>query len=223
MKIKAVLFDLGGTLIKTAEIPEIFKRILGIYQVEADSDRILEAHEANQREFNVEIGLVELGYSFWRQWNLKLLSRLGIRNNAEFLAEKIDELWWDCADLQFYPDARETLTQLKSKQVKLGIVTNAVKKDYDQILQRLGAEHYFDVVVGVDSCNKAKPDKEIFLYALKKLQLGPAEALFVGDSVERDYEGAKRAGLKTLIIDRKGRDLKNAECINSLTEILSHI
>ena len=156
MEFKAVLFDLGGTLIKTVEVPEIFKRILGIYGVAVNSDQILEAHEANQKEFNVEIGLVELGYSFWRQWNLKLLSRLGIRNNTEFLAEKIDELWWDYADLQFYPDAIETLTQLRSKRVKLGVVTNGVKKDYDQILQRLRVEHYFDVVVGVDSCKKAK-------------------------------------------------------------------
>jgi putative hydrolase of the HAD superfamily len=105
----------------------------------------------------------------------------------------------------------------------VGIVTNAVKKDYDQILQKLAAEHYFDVVVGIDPCNKAKPNKEIFLYALKKLQLKPSEVLFVGDSVERDYEGAERTGLKPLIIDRKGRDLKNADCINSLTEILHYV
>jgi len=121
MKLKAVLFDLGGTLIQTSEVPRIYKKILGIYGVEVDTDQILEGHEANQKEFNVEEGLVELGYSFWRKWNLKLLSRLDTSNNAEFLAEKIDELWWDCADLQFYPDAIETLTQLRSKQIKLGV------------------------------------------------------------------------------------------------------
>lgn len=217
-----MLFDLGGTLIKTVEVPEIFKRILGIYGVAVNSDQILEAHETNQKEFNVEIGLVELGYSFWRQWNLKLLSRLGIRNNAEFLAEKIDELWWDYADLQFYPDAIETLTQLRSKRVKLGVVTNGVKKDYDQILQRLRAEHYFDVVVGVDSCKKAKPDSKIFLYAVDKLQLKPSEVLFVGDSVERDYEGARQAGLRSLLIDRKGNALENVDFIRSLTEVLPY-
>ena len=223
MKFKAVLFDLGETLIKTAEVPEIFRRILGIYGVAVNFDQILRAHEANLKEFDVETGLAELGYSFWRQWNLKLLSRVGVSNNAEFLAEKIDELWWNYADLQFYPDVKETLTQLKSNQVKVGIVTNAVRKDYDQILKKLAAEHYFDVVVGIDSCNKAKPSKEIFLCALKKLQLKPSEVLFVGDSVERDYEGAERTGLKPLIIDRNGRDLKNADCISSLTEILHYI
>jgi putative hydrolase of the HAD superfamily len=222
MKFKAVLFDLGGTLVKTVEVPQIFKRILGVYGVEVNPDQILEAHEANAKEFNVEIGLIESGYSFWRQWNLKLLSRLGISNNAEFLAEKIDELWWDYADLRFYPDVIETLTQLKSRQVKLGIVTNGVKKDYDQILQRLAAEYCFDVVVGVDSCNNAKPDKRIFLFALEKLQLRPAEALYVGDSLERDYEGAKKAGLKPLLIDRNGRDLKNVGSIRSLTEVLRY-
>lgn len=134
MKLRAVLFDLGGTLVQTCEVPQIFKRILGIYGVEVDTDQILKAHEANQKEFNLEEGLVELGYSFWRKWNLKLLSRLGIGNNAEFLAEKIDELWWDCAGLQFCPDAMETLAQLRTKQIKLGVVTNAVKEDYDQIL-----------------------------------------------------------------------------------------
>jgi putative hydrolase of the HAD superfamily len=220
--LKGVLFDLGGTLIQTSEIPQIFKSIFRIYGVEVDRDKILAAHEANQEELSVEEGLVEQGYSFWRKYNLRLLSRLGINNNAEFLAAKIDELWWDYADLQFYTDAKETLTQLKSKQIKLGIVTNAVKKDYDQILQKLGAELYFDVVVGLDSCNKAKPNKEIFLYALKRLQLRPAEALFVGDSVERDYEGAKRTGMKPLLIDRRRKDIKNVDSINDLTKVLNY-
>jgi HAD superfamily hydrolase (TIGR01549 family) len=222
MKLTAVLFDLGGTLIQTSEVPQIFKRILGIYGVEVDTDQILEAHEANQKEFNVEEGLVELGYSFWRKWNLRLLSRLGIGNNAEFLAEKINELWWDCADLQFCPDTIETLTQLGSKQIKLGVVTNAVREDYDQILDRLKAEHYFDVVVGIDSCGKAKPDSEIFLYAVGKLRMKPSQVLFVGDSMERDYEGAMRAGLKPLLIDRSRKDVKNVDSINDLTKVLHY-
>lgn len=222
MKLRAVLFDLGGTLIQTSEVPQIFKKILGIYGVEVDTDEILKAHGDNQKEFNVEEGLVELGYSFWRKWNLKLLNRLGISKNAEFLAEKINELWWDCAELQLYPDAMETLAQLRTKQIKLGIVTNAVKADYDQILHRLRAEHYFDAVVGIDSCRKAKPDSEIFLYAVEKLRMKPKQVLFVGDSMERDYAGAKKAGMKSLIIDRKKRDLKNVDYINSLTEILRY-
>lgn len=63
MKFKAVLFDIGGTLIQTSKVPQILKRIHGIYGVEVDTDQNLETHEANQKELNVEEDLVELGHS----------------------------------------------------------------------------------------------------------------------------------------------------------------
>jgi putative hydrolase of the HAD superfamily len=220
MRVKAVLFDLGGTLVKTAAIPEIYKRILGSFGIGVDPNQILEAHKANEKEFDVENGQIELGNAFWGQWNLKILRRLGVENNAEFLAKKIDELWWDYADLQFHPDVIVTLTPLSTKRIKMGIVTNGLKKDYEQILQRLEATSYFDVIVGIDTLNKAKPDRNIFLYAVERLRLKPSEVLFVGDSTARDYEGAKRAGLKPLLIDREGKALQNVDSIKSLTEVL---
>jgi len=61
MQIKAVLFDLGGTLIKTADIPEIYKRILEKYGVRVSPNQILEAHQNNEKELNVEVGQIELG------------------------------------------------------------------------------------------------------------------------------------------------------------------
>ena len=220
MKFKAVLFDLGGTLIKTAEVPEIFRKILRTYGVKADPDQIFEAHKANEKEFDVETGQAELGMTFWHSWNLAIIKRLGVERDAQLLARKISEVWWDYADLQFYPDVVETLAQLKMKQIKTGIVTSGLREDYEQILQRLGGSSCFDVIVGVDSCGKAKPDKGIFLYAVEKLQLKPAEVLFVGDKVERDYEGAKRAGLKPLLINREGKTLENVDSIQNLAEVL---
>ena len=222
MKFRAVLFDLGGTLIRTAEVPEIFRRILGIYGVKADFDRILEAHKTNEKEFDIEAGTVKSGMAFWHSWNMAIIMRLDVKRDVQFLARKISELWWDYADLQFYPDVVDTLAQLRVKQVKTGIVTNGLKEDYDQVLQKLEAASYFDIAIGVDSCGKAKPDSKIFLYAVEKLQVKPAEVIFVGDSVERDYEGSKKAGLKLLFIDRKGRDLNNVDSITSLTEVLNY-
>jgi len=222
MQIKAVLFDLGGTLIKTANIPEIFKRILETYGVRVSSNQILEAHQTNEKELNVEVGQIELGNAFWSKWNLKILERLGVKTSTDFLAKKIDELWWDYADLEFYPDVMDTLNQLKARNIKTGIVTNGLKRDYEQILQKLGAKDCFDVVVGIDACNKAKPDKEIFLWAAKKLHVKPEETIFVGDSIEKDYEGAMKAGLKPLLIDRE-RTSRNIKKIRSLGEVLLHI
>jgi len=86
LRLKAVLFDLGGTLIKTAEISEIFRRILEVHGVKADSSRILEAHEVNEKEFDIAAGTVELGMAFWNDWNLAIINSLGIEKDAQFLA-----------------------------------------------------------------------------------------------------------------------------------------
>lgn len=221
MPVKAVLFDLGGTLVRTADIPEIYRRILDAIGVKVSPDEVLKAHRANGKEFDPVEGMVEMGRDFWIKWNLKVLERVGIKENREFLARKIDELWWEHANLEVYQDVRATLAQLKAKGIKTGVVTNGLQADYQQILSKLGLTDSFDTVVGIDTCNTAKPDEKIFLYALDKLHVRPEEAIFVGNSVEYDYEGAKEAGLKPLIINRDERTPMNADTIRSLTEVLS--
>ncbi|MDH5450477.1 MAG: HAD family hydrolase [Candidatus Bathyarchaeota archaeon] len=220
MHVKAVLFDLGRTLVKTAYFPKIYKRILQIYGVKVSSEEVLKAHRDNEKEFDVVKGQLQLGKDFWIKWNLRVLESVSIQQNRRLLAKKIDELWWEYADAEVYPDVMETLAQLKAKGVKVGMVTNGLKKDFEQILARLKLTNYFDVVVGIDTCNKGKPDKEIFLYALDKLRVRPEEAVFVGDSLKYDYEGAKKAGLKPLLIDREGKSSENVETIRNLTEVL---
>lgn len=172
-------------------------------------------------EFDVN-EMVKLGQKYWTEWNSRILERLGIQQNKEFYARKIDELWWKYAELEVYPDVMEVLTELKIKKIKTGIVTNGFEKDCKQILQTLDLTNYFDVIVGSDSCNKAKPDKAIFLYAINKLYVRPEEAIFVGDSVKSDYEGAKNAGLKPILINRKEKVVVNAEAITSLTDVLRY-
>lgn len=223
MRFKAVLFDLGWTLVKILESPEIYKRILETYGVEVSAEEALEAHRANEKESDIFEGMIQLGEDFWIQWNQKLLERLGIQKNRELLAKKIFELWWEYAGLELYPDVMETLTQLKAKGVKVGVVTNGLKRDFQQILSKLGLSDYFEVVIGIDTCNKAKPNQEIFLYAVNKLHVRPEETIFVGDSIKQDYEGAERAGLKPLLIDREGKTPANLDTIRSLTEVLSFI
>jgi len=220
--IKAVLFDLGGTLASTADVPEIFARILRAHGIEVSRHEISEVHRQNQEEFSEEL-MAERGPDFWVRWNLRILEGIGVEKDAEFLARKIDELWFDYADLSVYSDVMETLVQLKARKIKIGIVTNGFERDYKKVLQTLGLTGYFDVVVGVDTCNRVKPDKEMFLYAVDKLQVQPAEAIFIGDSVKRDYEGARKAGLKSLLIDREGKAPANVETVRSLTDVLEYV
>jgi putative hydrolase of the HAD superfamily len=220
-KFKAVLFDLGGTLIKTVDVPEVFKRILEVYGVDVSVADIAKAHAENVKEFDVE-EMVKLGQDFWIKWNLRILERIGIQGDRCFLARKIDRLWWEYAELEIYSDALEALAQLKRKGIRIGIVTNGFENDYKQILRKLALTDYFDVAVGADACRKAKPAREIFFYAVNKLHVHPDETIFIGDSIKYDYEGAKQAGLKPLLINREKKALTNVEAITSLIEVLSY-
>jgi putative hydrolase of the HAD superfamily len=81
----------------------------------------------------------------------------------------------------------------------------------------------FDVIVGVDTIKKVKPDPDIFKYAINSLDVKPEETIFVGDNVEVDYNGAKSAGIHALLIDRKEKKQSGLKTIKNLKEILSQI
>jgi len=221
MALKAVLFDLGLTLTKTASFPEIYRRILARFGVTASLEDIARAQNATEGEFDTATYDESRRKEFWTDYNVSLLEKLGIEEKRVFLAAQIDELWWECSHLQVYPDVEPTLSQLKAKGLKLGLVSNGFKQDLDHILGELGLEKWFDAVVCIDSCNCTKPDKEIFLYALDKLGVKAHEAVFVGDSVLYDYEGAMNAGIKSYLIDREGKISNQYNKIASLTELLN--
>jgi len=219
--LKAVLFDLGLTLIRTASFPEIYRRILARFGVVVSIDDIVRAQKETENEFDAAAYDENHRKEFWTNYNVSLLKKLGIEENTVFLAKQIDELWWSCSHVQVYPDVEPTLSQLRAKSLKLGLVSNGFKQDLDHVLGELGLDKWFDVVVCIDSCNCAKPDKQIFLYALDKLGIEPHEAVFVGDSVAQDYEGALGVGIKPCLIDREGKLPSRYDKIGSLTELLA--
>lgn len=146
---------------------------------------------------------------------------MGVHNNIQLLAHKITELWWQYSEIELYPDAEETLILLKQSGLKLGLITNGLKSDIREILQKVGLTRFFDVEIASNTIGKMKPNKEVFLHALKTLDLLPNEALFVGDMIDTDYRGAKASGLKALLINRENNvKEKDVERIGSLTEIL---
>ena len=221
-RVKAVLFDLGGTLVHTTEIPEVYKRILEAHGIKRSLGEISLAHGETEKNLDIQ-KLATLFEEYWIRWNLQILKRLGIHDNARTLAKTIAERWWNYSDIKLYPDVMETLKQLRNLGLKIGLVTNGLESDYRQILRKTGLFKFFDVTVGIDTVGKMKPHKDIFLYALNKLKVSPSETLFVGDQLEYDYEGAKKAGLRPLLIDRDDVIHSKAEKIRNLKEIANYL
>ncbi|MEM4704875.1 MAG: HAD-IA family hydrolase [Candidatus Bathyarchaeia archaeon] len=100
-------------------------------------------------------------------------------------------------------DAIPLLRELK-KKYKLGIVSNfAIPECLHRLLENFGIKQYFDVVIVSAEVNRRKPSPEIFQKALATLNVKPSEAIFVGDTLVTDIEGAQNAGIKAILIQRK--------------------
>ncbi|HER54652.1 MAG TPA: HAD family hydrolase, partial [Candidatus Bathyarchaeota archaeon] len=123
--------------------------------------------------------------------------------------------------VEAFPDVEPTLSELKARGLKVGLVSNAFQKDLDHVLGELDLKKWFDSVVCIDSCNCAKPNKDIFLYALNQLQINPKEAVFVGNSITQDYDGAFAVGIRPFLVDREQKFSSQYNTINSLTDLLT--
>jgi len=90
VRVKAVLFDLGDTLVSTAEIPEIYSRILKAKGIKRSLREISLAYKGTERHLNLKeyAGPYD---EFWITWNLHILDKLRIRENAKYLARTIDK------------------------------------------------------------------------------------------------------------------------------------
>lgn len=98
----------------------------------------------------------------------------------------------------------ENLLRKIRHRVKTGLITNA----YDGFEQRerirnAGLESYFDVIVIAGEIGIYKPAPDIFLSALRCLEVVPEKAIYVGDSIKHDVLGAKAAGMKTVLFSQK--------------------
>ena len=220
--LKAVLFDLGTTLIRTAPVPEIFNRLLAPHGIQRPTEEIDAALKEVSGKLNPEDYAAPY-VEFWRLYNMKILEHLGIHGNLESLADDITNRWWDNADLELYSDVKETLKALREMRLKIGIVTNGYQTDIDKILARTSLTAEFDVTVGADAVSLPKPSRKIFLHALKELGVPAEETLFVGDNLKLDYEGAENAGLKPLLIDRDNEIHGEVRKIRDLRQVVEYL
>ena len=78
-----------------------------------------------------------------------------------------------------------------------------------------------DDVVTSAATGAAKPDPAIFRRALELAGAEPAEAVHVGDSLDKDIEGARAVGIRAIFIARKGRPPAGIEAVESLEEMPS--
>jgi putative hydrolase of the HAD superfamily len=97
-----------------------------------------------------------------------------------------------------YDDVLPGLTRLRERTL-IGSVSNG-----NADLQTIGLSHHFKVSVAAHQLGCAKPDAAIFHAACRELGVVPADAVYVGDDILLDVQGAQRAGLRAVWMNRTG-------------------
>lgn len=149
-----------------------------------------------------------------------LLNRFGIKNKE--LTGKVSKYYMDkCpAKTALIEHAKETLEYL-SGNYKLHIVSNGF---YDVQLTKLinsGISKYFTKIFTSDRIGHAKPDIEIFEYAVRSLHAHKQECLMIGDDEAKDIAGAKNSGIDQVYYNPRNiqTSVQPTYMIRNLTEL----
>jgi HAD superfamily hydrolase (TIGR01509 family) len=220
-RIRAVLFDLGGTLVDERDFSGWAELARKVYLDVAPDDighafaEVERAVDAQPIPLPREESVVE----FWRRV-LASASGQGVSTAtaARYVAARSagrDQ------PMALYSDARRCLAQLAAGRRRLAVVSNSTSEaSVRRILDRTGILAYFEKVVSSGTEGVAKPDPEIFRRAVARLGVPPGEALFVGNLPHTDALGARAAGLHSIWLNREGTGFgEDPPEITSLLEV----
>jgi putative hydrolase of the HAD superfamily len=209
--LKAIFFDVAGTLILTRErIGFSYARLAQQYGLTAD-DKAVGA--AFRRAFNAAPGLAfgpghdaielrRLEREWWRRVVVETFADLGEFPDFDGYFAALFDFLGDPANWKADPEALQLLERLKERGHSLGVISNFDYRVYG-ILEGLGLTRYFDSMTISSEAGWAKPAPEIFRAALDRHAIQPSEALHIGDSEDTDMAGAQTAGIAAVLLDRK--------------------
>jgi HAD superfamily hydrolase (TIGR01509 family) len=124
------------------------------------------------------------------------------------------------------PQVRETLSALAAATVRLAIVTGCDREQLDLVHQSTHLIGFFEVIITSDDCTHAKPHPELYITALKVLNLPANECIAIEDS-PRGLASARAAGVACLVVPTEltaGLDFEGAISIEKdVSGVLSRV
>jgi len=200
--IKAVVFDLYGTLVHIADELRPYSRLF--------------------RELNLTLGESRLAKKVALTENLGLaVLAERIRPDAQIdLRSYEDELSRELDSVKLYPEAVRVLEGLKGKGVSTCVISN-LASPYRKPFFALGLNGLVDYYVFSCEAGFKKPNPAIYRQAIVLLGVEPRNALMVGDRVLGDVHGPKFIGMNAVLLDRDGKSRYPVK-ISSLDEVFSY-
>ena len=178
-RLRALLFDLDGTLIDSAEASNAaYARALLEFGVRIAPDEVARAAAGRH----------------WQHFLPGILSRAGVECDPAAVARRKGELYRESLDKLRVNFALLSLAASVGPEMQTVLVTTASGESVGAILRRFDLGHAFDLVITGDEVARHKPDPEAYLLALARLRLEPAKCLAFEDS-DVGVASAEAAGI----------------------------
>jgi putative hydrolase of the HAD superfamily len=207
--VRAVLFDLHGTLLLSDDVDAAWDRWAAAFHAEAAR----RGADVPLGEFKAALGslfngpeppVYQPGLTLFERRVTGLCTWLGVQvpqRELRPLVEAIIDVWH--SGMYLDPDAVPLLEALK-KRFKVGLITNWEHgPTIPRLVDRLGVRQLLDDIVVSDDLGVAKPDPRIFEVALSRLGIPASNAVYVGD-MDLDARGSLDAGMHPVLVRRGG-------------------
>lgn len=227
---RAVFFDAGGTLLRPEPSQQdVTAAVLAEAGMSVDharlgdairrvNDAVFGAHGRSTPRWASEAQV----RAVWLEYYQSLFARLDLAWD-DVLGGKIYDRFGLASSWALYDDVLPTVQALAERGVALGIVSDWGTA-LIEIIHAVGLSTHVGFAVVSAYAGAAKPDREVFQYALARAGVNAAETVHVGDLYVTDVLGARGAGIEPVLIDRAG-SLGFVDCVvvRSLTEVVDLI
>jgi putative hydrolase of the HAD superfamily len=160
---------------------------------------------------------------FWLDYNGRIFETIGVKQQPRKAAARVAKLLSSPQAIQLFPEVPEVLQTLSDNGARLAIVTGRPRARTD--LDSLGILHYFEHLLdGLWAGEMKRVGSAQFAEAARIAAAARTPAWHVGDSYQDDVEGARAAGLRPVLVDRRGEhpdaDCPRTDDLRPLPEII---
>jgi len=227
MRCRWALFDVGETLITPREsFGAVYARVLRTLGLERPAPELERALRATWREVSASVpaGVDRYGHhpggedAYWLGFVRRTLQLSGAcpPGLAERALAPLRAAFAEPEAWRVFPEVEASLERLRAAGIRLGVVSNWDSR-LPLLLDRLGLARRFNAIAVSALAGVEKPDPEIFRRALAQLGADPTHTVHVGDVPELDGAGARAAGIRPLLLER--RSLAGANTVRNLAEV----
>ncbi|MEL6581622.1 MAG: HAD-IA family hydrolase [Cyanobacteria bacterium J06621_12] len=214
---KVIFLDAMGTLFDLkSSVGEIYQQYALKYGVAVEAAAIEKAFSKSFKSasplafLDTELATIkQQEFNWWKQVVLATFSELEVQQEFTDFEVFFREIYIYFATKEpwyLFPDTIASLKQWRDRKIILGVISNFDSR-LVEVLKLLDLDQFFTSITISSIAGSAKPESRIFQIALEKHQIASGEALHIGDSPTEDYEGAKKAGLGSLWLNRNARSL----------------